>query len=168
MEEMVAVHFKAGEVIFKEGDAPGAVYLINQGSVKIVKDRGGKDDVLATLGFNNIFGEMALIDKKPRSASAIAVKDTWCYKLDAAAFQEKLGALDPLMRGICQVLVSLVRGMTTKYPAEMAQVVASVPQNVQEQAPKPVAAVPAEDDTLLVDERGRPLPPSKPLPMVDL
>lgn len=157
MEEMVAVHFKAGETIFKEGDAPGPVYLINQGSVRIVKDRGGESITLANLSFNNIFGEMALIDKKPRSATAIAEKDTWCYKLDEKTFQKKLNELDPFMRGICQVVVRIARDMTEKYPAEVQDVIGAI---------KPTAIKVQPGELPLIDDKGNPVGRTE-LPMVE-
>ncbi len=154
MKDITAVHFKAGDVIFREGDRPGGVYLINQGAVEITKDKAGEKITLATLGWNSIFGEMALIDKKPRSATATALKDTWCYLVDEQSFQKKIDELDPFMRGICRVLVQIARNMTEKYPAEMEEVVSSVPPQI------------AMDESSPVDAQGRPMKRST-LPMVD-
>jgi CRP/FNR family transcriptional regulator, cyclic AMP receptor protein len=64
-------HFKAGEMIFKEGDAAAEVYVIWSGRVGI--QLGNR--LLDTLEANEIFGEMALIDDKPRSATAVALTD---------------------------------------------------------------------------------------------
>jgi CRP/FNR family cyclic AMP-dependent transcriptional regulator len=63
--------FKAGEVIFKEGDAAAEFFVIQRGKVDI---RLG-NRLLGTLGDHDIFGEMALIDAAPRSATAIAATD---------------------------------------------------------------------------------------------
>ena len=63
--------FKAGEVIFKEGDAAAEFFVIQRGKVEI---RLG-NRLLGTLGDHDIFGEMALIDAAPRSATAIAATD---------------------------------------------------------------------------------------------
>jgi CRP/FNR family transcriptional regulator, cyclic AMP receptor protein len=63
--------FKAGEVIFKEGDAAAEFFVVQRGKVEI---RLG-NRLLGTLGDHDIFGEMALIDAAPRSASAIAATD---------------------------------------------------------------------------------------------
>jgi CRP-like cAMP-binding protein len=60
--------FTAGEVIFYEGDRAEAFYVIRHGRVEI---RTG-NRLLETLGPNEIFGEMALIDSAPRSADAVA------------------------------------------------------------------------------------------------
>jgi CRP/FNR family transcriptional regulator, cyclic AMP receptor protein len=63
--------FKQGETIFKEGDPAVELYVIQSGRVEI--RRGNR--LLDTLDSHNIFGEMALIDSAPRSASAIALTD---------------------------------------------------------------------------------------------
>jgi CRP/FNR family cyclic AMP-dependent transcriptional regulator len=64
-------HFKAGETIFKEGDPATEVYVIWSGRVGIQLG----DRILDTLEANEIFGEMALIEEEPRSATAIALTD---------------------------------------------------------------------------------------------
>jgi CRP-like cAMP-binding protein len=63
--------FKAGEVIFKEGDPGTEFFVIQSGKVDI--QLGNR--LLGTLGDHDIFGEMALIDPAPRSATAIAKTD---------------------------------------------------------------------------------------------
>jgi CRP/FNR family transcriptional regulator, cyclic AMP receptor protein len=65
------VPFKAGDVIFKEGDTGEEMYVVLEGSVDVyVHGR-----VVETIGTDNFLGEMALIDARPRSATAIARTD---------------------------------------------------------------------------------------------
>jgi CRP/FNR family cyclic AMP-dependent transcriptional regulator len=63
--------FKAGEVIFKEGDPAAEFFVIQSGRVDI--QLGNR--LLGSLGEHDIFGEMALIDAAPRSATAVAKTD---------------------------------------------------------------------------------------------
>ena len=63
--------FKAGDVIFKQGDAAEELFIIQSGEVEI---RLGNRR-LEKLSNYNFFGEMALIDSAPRSATAVAVTD---------------------------------------------------------------------------------------------
>jgi len=58
--------------VFREGDAADGAYVVLDGSVRIFKSRNGHETTLATLKTGDIFGEMALLDGKPRSASARA------------------------------------------------------------------------------------------------
>jgi CRP-like cAMP-binding protein len=63
--------FKQGEIIFREGDPATELYVIKSGRVEI--STGNR--LLATLDDHGIFGEMALIDKTPRSATVTAATD---------------------------------------------------------------------------------------------
>ncbi len=68
---------KKGELVFKEGDTGDAFYLIVAGSVRISTIVPGVgEEALTILREGEYFGEMALIDDVPRSASAIANDDT--------------------------------------------------------------------------------------------
>jgi CRP/FNR family cyclic AMP-dependent transcriptional regulator len=64
-------NFKAGEIIFKEGDAGVEFFVVKSGSVAV--RRGNR--TLDVLGEGEIFGEMALIDSEPRSATVAAESD---------------------------------------------------------------------------------------------
>ena len=66
-----AQSFKAGGVIFREGDEARELFVIKSGQVRI--QIGNR--TVAELGADSIFGEMALIDNEPRSATAIAATD---------------------------------------------------------------------------------------------
>ena len=80
--------YKKDEVIFEEGTRGREMYIVNSGKVRITKkDHSGKDRTLSVLETGEIFGEMALIDKGPRSATTIAVEDdTELIALDRARF----------------------------------------------------------------------------------
>ncbi|HEU0370282.1 MAG TPA: cyclic nucleotide-binding domain-containing protein [Candidatus Acidoferrum sp.] len=64
-------YLKAGETIFKEGETGKELYVIKSGQVEIRLE----NRLLATLEANDIFGEMALFDSTPRSATAVAKTD---------------------------------------------------------------------------------------------
>jgi signal transduction histidine kinase len=72
--------FPAGQDIFKEGDNGDGVYVVKDGQVEIsVVVAKGIRRVFAQLGPGEMFGEMAVLEFKPRSATATAVKDTIAY-----------------------------------------------------------------------------------------
>jgi len=74
--------YKKGEVIVKEGEIAVAFYLITKGRVNVM--RGGKGEsqtALASLGPGEFFGEMAILDSYPRSASVLAAEDAECLVL---------------------------------------------------------------------------------------
>jgi len=72
--------FNQGAVIFKENDDGSEMFIIIQGIVEIRKSTGqSSSKILTTLQKGDMFGEMAIIEKQPRSASAIAVQPTGCW-----------------------------------------------------------------------------------------
>ena len=68
--------FKENEIIVKENDIDDHLYLIESGKVKVHTNLDGKEITLAYLSKGDFFGEMALIDEKPRSASVSALETT--------------------------------------------------------------------------------------------
>ena len=74
--------FKAGEIIFKQGDVGRELFVVKSGKVEL---RVGSH-VLDTLSSQNIFGELALIDAAPRSATAVALTDVTLVAVGYAQF----------------------------------------------------------------------------------
>ena len=78
----------AGRIIFRKGDAPGSCYLILSGAVKVsLPSTDGRETVLAILGRGDVVGEMALLDRQPRSATVTALKTCELCQLTTAAFE---------------------------------------------------------------------------------
>jgi F420-non-reducing hydrogenase small subunit len=72
-EDLFGISIDKGEIIFKEGDQGDTMYIIQSGTVEISQDKDGKKRVLALMEKGDFFGEMALIDKHLRSATATAI-----------------------------------------------------------------------------------------------
>ena len=72
----------AQEIIIKQGDIGDALFLIARGKVEVLLRQGEEEKKIAVLKEGDIFGEMALIQNKPRSASCIAITDCILYELD--------------------------------------------------------------------------------------
>jgi CRP-like cAMP-binding protein len=81
-ESELGKHYSDGETIFREGDKGDVMYVIQSGKVKISKNSSSGDIKMVTLQQGDIFGEMALFDKLPRSASATAEGDTRILSID--------------------------------------------------------------------------------------
>lgn len=100
--------FYAGQKIFKEGDRGDRAYLIQDGTVEIVKN----GMALATLSKGELFGEMALVDDQPRMASANAITDVSVVVISREVFREKLAKADPFIRGLLSIFVRNIRNLT--------------------------------------------------------
>jgi len=82
--------YHGGEILFLEGDIGRALFILESGKVELVKrDQDGRPQTLAVLGAGDYFGEMALLEERPRLASATALEETRVYML----YQSKLEAL---------------------------------------------------------------------------
>ncbi|MBU1078141.1 MAG: cyclic nucleotide-binding domain-containing protein [Spirochaetes bacterium] len=68
--------FKKGDIIVREGESGSGIYFIVSGNVKVYKTINREKIEMATLGPNNLFGEMCLISDKHRSATVEALEDT--------------------------------------------------------------------------------------------
>ena len=97
--------FKAGEVIFKQGDAASEFYVVQSGKVDI---RLG-NRLLGTLSDHDIFGEMALIDAAPRSATAIAATDVKMVPVGEKQFLFLVGQTPYFALKVMRVLAQRLR-----------------------------------------------------------
>ncbi|HQL81312.1 MAG TPA: Crp/Fnr family transcriptional regulator [Spirochaetota bacterium] len=84
------VNFKQGDYIFREGDTADVMYMIHRGRVQISKGLGSFDENIRILGEGEFVGEMAIINVKPRSASAVAMEDCILIKMDRESFNETI------------------------------------------------------------------------------
>ena len=79
--------FYKGDYIFLEGQQSNCAYIIDSGLVGVYReDSHGNRSLVRKLGKNEMFGEMGLIDKYPRSATIIALQDTKCVVIDRSRF----------------------------------------------------------------------------------
>ena len=106
-------HVEANEVVFEQGDEGDAFYVVVQGAIRI--SRGST--VFATLGPREGFGEMAILDRETRSATATAVEDTTLLRLDRDSFDRVVEANPVVARGIYRVLTERLRNTLAKVAA---------------------------------------------------
>jgi len=84
--------FPKGTILFREGDAGEEMYIIETGRVKIFKRIDGIEKVLAILGKSEFFGEMSLLNKKPRSANAEVLEDARILVINNNTFESMVRA----------------------------------------------------------------------------
>jgi len=87
----VSRDFGKGDMIVKEGELAVGFFLMSSGRAEVVKGaKGPNPRVLGTLGPGDFFGDMALLDSYPRSASVRALEDTECLVLSRWDFLAEL------------------------------------------------------------------------------
>ena len=100
-------NFKRGQKIFKKGDVGDAMYIINQGSVRVHDG----NHVLSRLVQGQVFGEFALFDKEARSASITADEPTSLFKLDQDDFYRVMAGKAEVTKGVLIKLIKRIREM---------------------------------------------------------
>ena len=109
IEMKSAREFEEGDVIFREKDEGSSMFIIQTGEVEVSAIKNNKKIVYARLTNGAIFGEMALIDGHPRSATVTALKRTHCVEMSRMLFQKNLETLPPWMRSFFQIMAERLR-----------------------------------------------------------
>jgi ATP/ADP translocase len=102
--------YAPGETIVREGDAGDALFIIVRGSVGVVHDK----QQVASLGPGEPFGEMAVLDREPRSASAAALEETEVLWIGSEEFYEVLHEQVEIAEGVIRMLSNRLRGATAE------------------------------------------------------
>jgi NADH dehydrogenase len=96
-------HYEEGEIVFDEGDAGDSLFMIISGQVEVRKRFGEEDRVVGMLGPGEYFGEMALLGRDPRSATARALTALDVLVLPASDFSALAGSLPEFRRGFEEI-----------------------------------------------------------------
>jgi CRP/FNR family transcriptional regulator, cyclic AMP receptor protein len=80
--------YQPGEVLFREGEAGEVMFVIQAGAVRISKAIGGEDKLLAVLGPGEFLGEMAILNGRPRTATATVVEPARCLVIEARTLEQ--------------------------------------------------------------------------------
>jgi CRP/FNR family cyclic AMP-dependent transcriptional regulator len=106
--------FRRGETIFHQGDPGDSLFIVESGAVKIVlpSPEGEEGAIIATLGRGEFFGELALLDGAPHSATAVAVEPTQTLVLDRDTFHDLIDDQPGLRDALFAGLVAELRRLT--------------------------------------------------------
>jgi len=149
LSRLLVAH-SAGSFVFREGEAGEEMYIIQEGSVEILKQFGPNVKRLATLEAGDFFGEMSMLENRPRSASARIKADAKLLPVDPSTF-------DQMLREYPEVAVRMLRSLCSrlrKYEDDAqaanqvaGQVLGDAPRHEMSQiaavAPEPAAPAPA-------------------------
>ncbi|XP_037068606.1 LOW QUALITY PROTEIN: cAMP-dependent protein kinase type II regulatory subunit-like [Pollicipes pollicipes] len=98
-DALVPRTYKDGELIIEQGDTADGMYFVEEGTVRIMRGEQGQDEVqINAIEKGGYLGELALITKNPRAASAYAVGDVRLAFLDREAFERLLGPCMDVMK----------------------------------------------------------------------
>ena len=106
---------RSGEVIYTEQDLGDEMYLVRKGEVSIQQDIGGERTVVDTVTAGGHFGEMAIIDDRPRSATAIAERDTSLLVLHKNDFRSAVQDYPDIAFEVFRELTRRLRQSDSRY-----------------------------------------------------
>jgi CRP/FNR family cyclic AMP-dependent transcriptional regulator len=106
--------FQDGQFIFEEGSHGDWIYVVEDGEVEISKKVGGKKIVVEILKESDVFGEMAYIDKAPRSATATAKGTTVVGIIDRDFFDNEFNKLSTDFQKILKTVAFRLRKATER------------------------------------------------------
>jgi CRP-like cAMP-binding protein len=112
-DAMETVRLADGEMLFRRGEPGDAFYIIESGQIRIFTlDEDGSELTLNTLGMGEAFGELALVDDQPRSASAAALGPTTLRCLRRGEFLGRVHTSPTLANTVIRLLSQRTRHMT--------------------------------------------------------
>jgi CRP-like cAMP-binding protein len=100
--------YKKSTHLFHEKDHSRELYIVQSGCIRVFRKIGSREVDLARLSKGAVLGEMALIDGKPRSASAVSTEDTTVIMIDADTFDKRI------IQGVPSWFLSMIRSTSEK------------------------------------------------------
>ena len=129
-----AREYKAGDVIFKQGDDAHELFIVQSGKVGIFQG----DRVLETLSDHGVFGEMALINSAPRSATAVAITDAKLIPVSEDRFLSLISNAPQFVLNVMRLLTRRVRERDREYElTSVDAIIGSIAHEIRQ----PLAAI---------------------------
>ncbi len=97
----------AGTVLFKDGDTGKQMFVIQKGNIKISKQIGDHEKTLAILPAGEFFGEMAILNNEPRTATATVVEDCLLLVIDSKTFES-------MIRGNAEIALRMIKKLAER------------------------------------------------------
>ena len=143
------VNFKAGDIVYREGDPGAEMFIVQSGVVQVFRDLGGQEQILAVMEKGDFFGEMSVLEGTPRTATARAAEDCELVEVNSTVF-------DRMIRGNIEIAVRMLRKLSARLQeagrkledslAAGKQLSASAPVDLDRPpvpAPEPATAAPS-------------------------
>lgn len=116
--------YEDGEVIVRQGEPGDRMYVIQTGNVEVLRQTDGREIHIANLKAGDVFGEMALFEQEPRSATVRAVGETRVISIDRKGFLRRVNEDPSLAYRILQQMSQRIRKMNTDFSKLKREVLA--------------------------------------------
>ena len=148
--ERYLVSHPMGDIIFSEGEIGTEMYIIQSGTVELLKEIGRETRVLATLEKGDFFGEMTVLEDLPRNASARAKTDVELVRINGATF-------DAMLKSNTEIAVRMMRKLSRRLREVTVLLEEALGRRVAEGEAKPAEPRPAPEPSAfrLVSSEGK-------------
>lgn len=127
-----------GSWLFRQGDEGRSLYFLESGSLDVVLEKDGREEVVARFGEFDVVGELALIEPAPRSASARATSESVVYEIVASDFDRLKSNGHPaafkVIRALSRIVCKRIRAVNERIEAELAGAAPPDPSRVSRTA----------------------------------
>lgn len=130
-QSLQRIHLIAGATLFQEGERGDFAYILEEGEIDIVATVHGKDQTLNRLEPGGLFGELALIDGRPRSATAIAHTDCLLTVITPEQVERRLLSADPVLQMLLLSVTRYFRSEATRRMTPEPETVDFVAETVE-------------------------------------
>jgi CRP-like cAMP-binding protein len=103
----LAREFPAGTVLFEEGQPGDHMYIVITGEIELRRQVAGAERMLAVVGSGEFFGEMAILNGRPRSATAVVRSDARLFVIDRTTFEA-------MLRARPEIALRIIRSLATR------------------------------------------------------
>jgi len=117
MEGALGRVYEDGEIIVRQGDVGDCLFVIQEGRVEVVVERGGKETILRELGAGDMVGEMAIFDRIVRSATVRAKGQARLLTVDKKNFLRRVNEDPSIAFRIVEIMSRRVRDMSEEVVA---------------------------------------------------
>jgi CRP-like cAMP-binding protein len=112
MEGALGRVYEDGEIVVRQGDVGDCLFVIQEGRVEVVVERGGKETILRELGAGDMVGEMAIFDRIVRSATVRAKGQARLLTVDKKNFLRRVNEDPSIAFRIVEIMSRRVRDMS--------------------------------------------------------
>ena len=110
----VIVKCQAGDVLLKENETGGQIFLLKEGVLELSKEKDGKPVIIGQIGPGNMVGHMHMVDGLPQNETVTALQDCILFQLSRDKFSQTLTAQPEWYQTLVKTLVERIRKTSKK------------------------------------------------------